>query len=555
MVNIDDKTINKYGRFPFDRKILAQLIDKIGEKNPKVIALDIWFPESSTSDETLASSLFQAGNVVGSIFISEGKEQSKNLDELAYFPEIKGNFNSNIKSYVVNVEPIAGSLLARGHFHINNDFDGVLRHYHPFFVFNKHIIWGFVIEAYRIYNELDYKDIKLGKRFIQIGDCKIPTDEYYNYTIHFLKSVNSIPQISMLDLMNDKNKYDFKNKIVIVGVTATALHDYRATPISSDMPGVEIEATILNNLFTKNFIYPISFKNVLISLILMWFLGLLYIFVNKKFNYAKSILSLLIVIALFSLIHILLFPQLLLLYVVPMLFFIVLFTYLLSYYYMVSSKDARLLSHYLPHNVMRVLLNNPEMVKLGGEKAKIAVLFGDVAGFTTYSESHTPEEVVTHLNIILSLLTEKVFELNGTLDKYIGDCIMAFWGAPLSDNQACDHAVEASLRMLKAIDDFDKENNENFRLGIGINYGDAVVGNMGSKSVYDYTAMGDTVNTASRLEGVTRTVNNKLVISQSVYENLSDKYKEMFEKHDEKISVKGKKEKLTIYKLKNAPLK
>ena len=554
-MEIDDSAIDKYGRYPFDRSILAKLIDNINKYKPAVIGLDLWFPEASSGDETLASSIFQAGNVVGSVFLSEEKNVSKNMDELDYFPDIQGNYPTTVKSFIGNEPTISSSFVSRGHLHFNSDFDGLIRHYHPFFVYKNKIIWGMALELYRIYENLSYNKIKLSKREISIGTTFIPTDEKFIYSLHYLKKLRTIPYIKMTDIMNNTSKINMKGKIVLIGVTATGLHDYRPTPISPAMPGVEIEATIVNNLLTKNFITPFSFKGNIISLLIMIIFGLVYLFINKRFDYIRSTLSAIVLIIIFVLLHILLFPKLILLFFVPLLFFIFIFGYLLSYYYLVSSKDARLLSHYLPKNVMHVLLGNPHMVKLGGEKTKVAIIFGDVAGFTTYSEGHSPEEVVSKLNDILSILTEKVFEYNGTLDKYIGDCIMAFWGAPIPDEKACDHAVESTLQMLHALVEYNKVSGENFKLGVGINFGEAVIGNMGSKSVYDYTAMGDTINTASRLEGVTRTVNNKLVISKAVFDKLSAKYKELFEMHNEKISVKGKTEKLTIYKLKNALLK
>ncbi|MCD6578440.1 adenylate/guanylate cyclase domain-containing protein [bacterium] len=555
IVEIDDSSIEKYGRFPFNRAILAELIDKISKRGPAVIGLDLWFPETSSSDETLASSIFYAGNVVGSVFVSEEDRSSTNIEELDYFPSTNSTSQEEIKSFIGNNSTIASNFISRGHLHFNSDFDGLVRHYHPFFIYEKKMIWGLAFEVYRIYKGLDYDKINLIKKKIFIDKEPIPVDDKYIYSIHYLKTTGVIDYIKMKDIMDESKKFNIKDKIVLIGVTATGLHDYRPSPISPSMPGVEIEATVVNNFITANFITPFSFSSNIISFLIMILLGIFYLRINKKFNYIKSFVSITMVIILFALLHIVLFPKFVLLFIVPLLFFLFLFAYLLSYYYLVSSKDARLLSHYLPKNVMHVLLGNPQMVKLGGEKTKVAIIFGDIAGFTTYSEGHSPEEVVSKLNDILSILTEKVFALNGTLDKYIGDCIMAFWGAPIADEKACDHAVESTLQMLKGLEYYDETNNENFKLGVGINFGEAVIGNMGSKSVYDYTAMGDTVNTASRLEGVTRNVNNKLVISKATYDELSPNYQELFEVHDEKISVKGKKEKLTVYKLKNAPLK
>jgi adenylate cyclase len=561
IVSIDDDALNEYGRWPFDRKVLSNLIDKISDHNPKLIGLDILFPERSNSDETFSSAIFYSGNVVGSVSVDEKQPVSKNNNELNFFPSFKGDAYFKIVSFLGNVESISDSFLSRGHIHILNDFDGTIRHYHPFFIYKERLIPGMAFELYRLYKGYELSTLKIMKNKILIGEDTIPIDHNRRNFIHFLKNSGDIPQIKMTDIMTDNVKYDLNNKIILVGVTATGAHDYRVSPISQSTPGVEIEATITNNYLTGNLIKPHRTVNYILIIFFMWILSIFYIFFNRKFNLARSLYSLLFLIFIFFSFHFLFFLHFKMVFhfLLPLLLYLFIFGYLLAYHYLVSSKGARklkmILSHYLSPNIMSELLENPELVKLGGSKVNVSVLFGDVAGFTSFSENHSPEEVVTYLNEILTILTRSVFQYNGTLDKYIGDCIMAFWGAPLPDVNSAEHCVLAAINMIENINKFNETTQDKFYIGVGINSGAAVIGNMGSETVYDYTAMGDTVNTASRMEGVTRNLNKALVITRFTYNELPDYLMTRFEKYNEKVIVKGKEKGIEVYTLKDHPLK
>ncbi len=561
IVAIDDAALNRFGRWPFERSLLADLISRINEHGPKYIGLDIVFPETSSGDETLASSIFWAGNVVGSVFLPGKPSDDKNLEELEYFPAAERSDKAGDFSFVGNVDVIAQSLVSRGHVKLNSDFDGPVRHYGPFYFYKGRVIWGMAFDLFRLYKGLEMSDISIGVNEIKMGDISVPTNDNKKFMIHFTRHEREIKYIPMTEFYEEGFRYDLNDSIVLVGLTSVGLHDYRPSPISPSMPGIEIEAMIVNNLLTGNILKPHRVFNYLVILFCMLILGYIFVRVNKEFNLLRGVLSLFFVFLVYTGIQMFFFGKLreLLHFFIPNLFFLALFGYHLAYYYLVSSKGARelkmILSHYLSPNVMHELVKNPGLVKLGGNRTAVAILFGDVAGFTTYSESHSPEEVVKMLNIILTKLTNSVFEFKGTLDKYIGDCIMAFWGAPLPDKAACDHCVLACIDMIDAIKEMNKGLEEKFYIGIGVNYGDAVIGNMGSDKVYDYTAMGDTVNTASRVEGLTRTLNNALVLTKDAFDKLSDELKTRFELHPEKMSVKGKAEGLTVYKLIGYPLK
>jgi len=220
----------------------------------------------------------------------------------------------------------------------------------------------------------------------------------------------------------------------------------------------------------------------------------------------------------------------------------------------VENKQKRFirkaLSYYLSESVMREVLSNPKKLSLGGERKEITVLFSDIAGFTTISEKLAPETLAQLLNQYLTRMTNIVFTQVGVLDKYIGDAVMAFWGAPLTQKEHALMACTAAIRMQEEIAiiqaDWKKIDIEKFDVRIGINTGDMVVGNMGSDLRFDYTLLGDNVNLGSRLEGINKEYGTHIIISQSTYDQVKDK---VIARRLDTVAVKGKAKGVTIYEL------
>ncbi len=207
-----------------------------------------------------------------------------------------------------------------------------------------------------------------------------------------------------------------------------------------------------------------------------------------------------------------------------------------------------LFSKYVSKEVLEEILKNPSQVTLGGEEKEITVLFSDIRGFTSISEKTTPKELVRLLNKYFTAMTEQILKNGGVLDKYIGDAIMAFWGAPIENLEQADKAVRAALQMIQKLDELNKElmseGIPEIKIGVGIYTGPAVVGNIGSNLRFDYTAIGDTVNTASRLEGLCKEYNTRIIIGKTTKNKLKDDYNLKFLGS---ALVKGKNKSVDVY--------
>ena len=206
--------------------------------------------------------------------------------------------------------------------------------------------------------------------------------------------------------------------------------------------------------------------------------------------------------------------------------------------------------NYVSKPVMKEIIRNPKSLKLGGEKRQMTVLFSDIAGFTTLSENLPPEKLSKALNVYLSRMTEVVFENNGVVDKFIGDAVMAFWGAPIADQSHAYNACKTALKMQAAIDELrpelEKLGFSNFFVRVGLNSGDVTVGNMGSDSRFDYTVLGDNVNLSSRLEGLNKEYGTKILIGEGTYELVKDRIEARL---IDIVAVKGKKTGVKVYEL------
>jgi adenylate cyclase len=232
-----------------------------------------------------------------------------------------------------------------------------------------------------------------------------------------------------------------------------------------------------------------------------------------------------------------------------------------------AKKTRAMFSSYVTKRVVDELIKNPDMAKLGGERKEVTILFSDIRGFTSFSESRPPEEVVTQLNEYLGAMTEVVFKHEGTLDKFIGDAVMAFWGAPLDQKNHVELAIRCALHMVDRLSDLQEkwksEGKEPFSIGIGLNTGEVLVGNIGIEGKkIDYTVIGDHVNLASRVESLTRTYNTDILLTEYTYTIIkdltdfrkSDKVKKSAIGHSkfsevDTVKVKGKEQSVVIYRL------
>lgn len=468
-----------------------------------------------------------------------------------------------------------------GSFNLIADVDGIARNYYPAYIIKdkqkkNHILFSLGLAALKVfYQDKNQKTDTFKLRYEVNGvpelgyyfdfsnkkKLKLEADTPY-LVLNYYGPRNTFKYISMKTILMDKlSQKDIKKyidgKIILFGTTAIGLLDLRSSPYnpSQAYPGVEVHATFIENILDGSYFKrPYYFLPVeLIFLVfIVIFLGILFSYLKIYINFIITILATYIIFLidvkfffshgylLYILIH-LLTPS-------------IMFLTITIFRYFSEEKEKQMVKktfkYYLSQSVVDEVLKDPSKLALGGVKKNISVLFSDIRGFTTISEGLTPDQLSVVMNDYLTPMTQCVFDYEGTLDKYMGDAIMAFFGAPIKQD---DHAMRACLTALKMMDEL-KILAEEFKarslpiidIGIGVNSGDMSVGNMGSKQRFDYTVMGDNVNLGSRLEGINKQYKTNIIISEYTYELVKDSL--LCRKLDA-VKVKGKNEPVVIYQL------
>jgi adenylate cyclase len=518
IIAIDDKSIHNIGRWPWDRGNFTEIIAELEQS--KVIGFDVAFFEQSDPeiDSQLAQAVEEAGNVVMPVEYTgfDKKDQwlvGKGL--LEPLPEIK--------------DAAAGL----GYINVLTDQDGITR-----------------AANLDVKGEYDHFAHAILQQYL-----KRPVEKRSRYLINFVGRPGSYKTYSFSDVLEgDHDRDEFKDKIVLIGATAPDLHDDYFVPTSygKAMPGVEIHANTIQQMITGRdvevappwlTILTIFLVAIAVALIVFY----LPIWLELTLSAAMIIVYTFIAIFVFNT------GWLLNMMYVPL---TVIVAHVATMIYMyVSEKRSRkevlgAFGKYVSKDVIKHILDNPQRLKLGGEKRVITVFFSDIRGFTSISEKLTPEQLVNLLNEYLTEMTNIILKNQGVVDKYMGDAIMAFWNAPLNQPKHAERACIASLQMEKRLKELQakwkKEGVPHLEIGIGLNTGPAVVGNMGSYDRFDYTAMGDTINLGSRLEGLNKPYGTRIIISEPTKDKLPNRF--VVRKLD-RVMVKGRNKPITIYEL------
>ena len=392
-----------------------------------------------------------------------------------------------------------------------------------------------------------------GLEALMVGKYRIPVDERAAALIPYRGPQQSFEYYSLVDVMNGRVEMEkLRGKIALVGTSVPGLLDLRATPVDPAYPGVEIHANIVAGMLDENLKHKPPYGQgaefaamLLLGLALAVWLPALS--PQKATLVTLSVLLLAVAsnLALFHYEH-LVFPLASLLVMI-----LVLFTLNMAYGFFVEARGRRqitgLFGQYVPPEVVDEMAQDPEKASMQGESREMTVLFTDVRGFTTISERLDPKELAALMNEFLTPLTEVIYNHRGTIDKYMGDCIMAFWGAPLHDPQHARHGVLAGLAMQRTLQAmqpvFRARNWPEIRIGVGLNSGRMTVGNMGSKVRLAYTVMGDAVNVAARLEGITKEYGADIIVGEDTKNAVPD----VVFKEIDRVRVKGKDTAVTIY--------
>jgi adenylate cyclase len=381
---------------------------------------------------------------------------------------------------------------------------------------------------------------------IHIGRYRIPVDDKASALVPYRGPKGSFVYHSLVDVLNDRVEVNaLRGKIALVGASAPGLLDLRATPVDPAYPGVEIHANLIAGMLDQNIKHMPPYAPgaefvlvLLVGLAMAIWLPMLAPQPATLVTLCLLVLAVGINLSLFHYVHLVL-PLATVLVTI-----LTLFTLNMAYGFFVEARGRRqitgLFGQYVPPEVVDKIAADPETASMEGESREMTVLFTDVRGFTTISEGLDPKALSQLMNEFLTPLTEVIYRHRGTIDKYMGDCIMAFWGAPLADPEHARNGVLAGLEMQRTLKEmqpyFRTKNWPEIRIGVGLNSGRMSVGNMGSRVRLAYTVMGDAVNLAARLEGLTKEYGADIMVGEETKRAVPDV---VFREID-RVRVKGK---------------
>jgi len=393
-----------------------------------------------------------------------------------------------------------------------------------------------------------------GLEWLQVGPIRIPVDESVAALVPYRGYQGSFKYVSAADVIAGKvDPAELKGKIILVGTTAPGLFDLRSTPVASVYPGVEIHANLISGMLD----HTIKQRPPYVlgaEVLLLLLTGLAMAVLLPLLPPAKQFITTMVVIlvAVTSNLAIFHYGDLVLPLASGLVMILVLFTFSMAYGFFVEARGKRqitgLFGQYVPPELVDEMAKNPGHFSMEGESREMTVLFSDVRGFTTISEGLDPKELASLMNDFLTPLTEVIYRHRGTIDKYMGDAIMAFWGAPLADPDHARHGILTALEMHRKLAElqpyFKSRNWPEIRIGVGLNSGRMSVGNMGSSIRLAYTVMGDAVNLASRLEGITKEYGAAIIVGEGTKHLTQHDF--VFRELD-RVRVKGKLEPVAIY--------
>ncbi|MBW1981229.1 MAG: CHASE2 domain-containing protein [Deltaproteobacteria bacterium] len=612
---IDEKSLDVEGRWPWPRSKFADLLNILSKDGAKVISFDVGFLEPDENSqlslirelnrqvasleiknhllsEFLARTRMAADNdlllaraigncaasvVLGYFFhMDEGslgykigekeiKEQLARINSSKYsliiFEGQDTGVSPFIKAYAPesNLKIFTSKAAASGYFNVTTDRDGVVRWLPLVIQCGKEAFPPLSLLSAWFYLDKPQLMIKVavyGVEGIQMGRRFIPTDENGQMLINYLGPPKTFPHYSITDILHGKLAAGtFKDKIVLVGATAMGTHDLRSTPFSPLYPGVEVHATVIDNIFSQNFITRPKWSKVydLFAIIVLGFITAIAI---PRMSALKGLL----LASVLFICHIAIAQWLFvrsgvwLNIVYPLFVLSVTYLALTVYHYFTEERERKKIKgafrHYVAPIVIEEMLREPGRLKLGGEEKVLTVLFSDLAGFTSYSERYAPHEMISILSDYFAEMTEQVFAYQGTLKEYVGDELMAIFGAPLDQEDHAQRACAAALAMRDALhrlrEEWTKIGRPPLTARTGVNSGRMLIGNIGSRYRFAYGALGDQVNLGSRLEGLNKVYSTEILIGENTADLIGDSFQL---REVDMVRVKGRQQPVRVYEL------
>jgi len=601
LVAIDEYSLRNLqanaGRWPWPRAVHSMLIDYLAKAPAKLIAYDVDFADPDTrrgfdfgadtwsgaeSDKAFVDSVKTAGNVLllADATYEAASGESKGLPDAGFRPGIAGFLERRV--IFPPFGALAGAAAALGHNLFVLDADGPLRHTVPFVRSGSIAVPSLALATALRAMNVRPADVGVDGSLLRVGDRVMPLETrtvrasdgdqtYFWSLINFHGpallddgTTHTYPTYSFFDLeysleqilAGQKPNVDpavFRDKIVFVGVTATGLHDVFETPFARGrMPGVQVHAAAVDDLLSGRFLWPATARvriasvvagalllGVVATMLPAWWATAVGLGAAGAFLWEAT--------RLFAAGYWLNVSQ-------PILAGAIALFGGVAYQYFVEGREKRvvkqLFGRYVSKDVYQRLVDDPELARLGGERRQMTVLFSDIRGFTTVSEQSEPEAIVHILNEYLTAMVAIVFRHHGTVDKFVGDAVMALFGAPLDDPAHADHACAAALEMLDELRRLNArwaaDGRAQIDIGIGINTGPMIAGNIGSDQIMSYTVIGDAVNLGARLESLNKDYGTRIIISDATRDRLTGRFdvRPLGE-----VVVKGKRQAVAVYEL------
>jgi adenylate cyclase len=611
VVAIDEKSLEKIGRWPWPRTTTAELLVRLTEGGARLITLDLLYnePDESSSlvlardladryrqlglsraggpaqdfarlledrltgadtDRALTEAVTATARVVlpyvflfppaPAAQLTEDEHRLLNRSRMIAFANRAAEHAFQPQHAIGVLLPLPRLLTAAagtGHANIFPDRDGAVRSIGLVARFGNGYYPSFILETARLAAGLPRSKVRLtAEQRLDFGAGSIPTDENGFMHLSYYGPHGAFRHLSASDILTAKTPPAVDGHLVLVGFTAYGLMDVRPTPFDPNMPGIEIHATALGNILEGRGLRRLT-SMALVEAVIVLALAAVSPLVLPRLGAAWSTLLVLGVAAgMVVAAHGAFRAGTLIVLLPPLAALAVGHVGGITYQVLVEERERRFIKaafqQYVPAEVVDQLARNHASLAFGGERRAMTILFSDIRGYTTFSERHPPEEVVAVLREYLTAMVEAVFRHKGTLDKFIGDSVMALWGAPLDDPEhalnACRTAVEMQAALERLNAHWADGGRESLQAGIGIASGDVVVGNLGSDQRFSYTVMGDHVNLAARLEGLNKEYQTQrhIIISEEVYEQVRDQVTAL---PLGSVKVKGKFKAVDIYEL------
>jgi adenylate cyclase len=609
IVAIDEKSLKKEGRWPWPRVKMGQLVDNLSKGGTSVIGFDIFFPEreqnispqrfakgvreadlgqkspnelvdwySSLNDSDLkfATAIEKSERTVLGYFIYELENLSnadsseltqEHLEQLDFsqFSVVQRYHEPDVSLPLRSIGGVGMSLPklmtaanSAGFVSFVPQMDGVVRWVPTIMQYKEYIFPPLSLQMAREATRLPLaaKLYPFGVDQILLGENIIPTSANGDFLVNYFGPAYTFAYLSATDVLSGKIGQDqLKNKIVLIGGTAAGTHDIHTSPFGPLYPGVEVHANIIESLLQGDFVTRPEWIHAL-DLAMILVSGILLGIVSRYYKAYGAALCLVFGLLGYLAVDFYLFTAkgYWINTVYPLFTQIFVYSGITLYQYGFEQKEKKFIkgafSQYLAPAVVNQLVENPKLLKLGGERKEVTAFFSDVAGFSSISEKMEPEPLVKLLNYYLTEMTDILKKYEGTVDKFEGDAIIAFFGAPIAfkdhASRTCLAAVEMQERLQQMRVQWKVEGQPELFMRIGINTGPVVVGNMGSMTRMDYTMMGDSVNLAARLEGVGKQYKTETTVSEFTYEQA----KEVIEVRElDMIRVVGKQQPIKIFEI------